>query len=96
MIYEKRHEKLPPRFHVSTPGEILDTLMEAKVLIKGWRQEDNRFRPHSSLGYRPPAPETKWLEKPIRRQYMDRERVIFSRLEKGQEFAARVSSVCLY
>ena len=44
-------------------GEILDTLMEAKVLIEGWRQEYNRFRPHSSLGYRPPAPETKWLEK---------------------------------
>jgi transposase InsO family protein len=44
-------------------GEILDTLMEAKVLIEGWRQQYNRFRPHSSLGYKPPAPETKWLEK---------------------------------
>ncbi|MGA2531775.1 MAG: integrase core domain-containing protein, partial [Candidatus Aminicenantales bacterium] len=22
-----------------------------------WRREYNRFRPHSSLGYRPPAPE---------------------------------------
>ena len=44
-------------------GEILDTLMEAKVLIEGWRQEYNRFRPHSSLGYKPPAQETKWLEK---------------------------------
>jgi hypothetical protein len=27
------------------------------VLIERWRQHDNRFRPHSSLGYRPPAPE---------------------------------------
>ncbi len=44
-------------------GEVLDTLMEAKVVIEGWRQEYNRFRPHSSLGYRPPAPEAKWLEK---------------------------------
>jgi putative transposase len=44
-------------------GEILDTLMEAKVLVEGWRQEYNRFRPHSSLGYKPPAPETKRLEK---------------------------------
>jgi transposase InsO family protein len=43
-------------------GEILDTLMEAKVLVEGWRQEYNRFRPHSSLGYKPPAPEAKWLE----------------------------------
>ena len=39
-------------------GEIFDTLTEAKVLIEGWRKEYNRFRPHSSLGYRPPAPVT--------------------------------------
>ena len=38
-------------------GEIFDTLTEAQVLIERWRQEYNRFRPHSSLGYRPPAPE---------------------------------------
>jgi len=40
-------------------GEIFDTLVEAKVLIERWRQEYNRFRPHSSLGYKPPAPVTK-------------------------------------
>jgi putative transposase len=45
-------------------GEILDTLMEAKVLVEDWRQEYNRFRPHSSLGYKPPAPEAKWLVNP--------------------------------
>ena len=39
-------------------GELFDTLLEAKVLIEDWRNEYNRFRPHSSLGYRPPAPET--------------------------------------
>ena len=38
--------------------EIFDTLYEAQVLIEQWRQHYNRFRPHSSLGYRPPAPET--------------------------------------
>jgi len=38
-------------------GEVLDTLAEAKVLVEGWRREYNRFRPHSSLDYRPPAPE---------------------------------------
>jgi transposase InsO family protein len=38
-------------------GEVLDTLAEAKVLVEGWRREYNHFRPHSSLGYRPPAPE---------------------------------------
>ena len=38
--------------------EQFDTLLEAKVLIEGWRREYNTIRPHSSLGYRPPAPET--------------------------------------
>ena len=37
--------------------EIFSTLTEAKVLIEEWRREYNGFRPHSSLGYRPPAPE---------------------------------------
>lgn len=38
--------------------EIFDTLLEAQVLIEGWRKEYNQVRPHSSLGYRPPVPET--------------------------------------
>jgi len=38
-------------------GEIFDTLLEASVLTERWRREYNRYRPHSSLGYRPPAPE---------------------------------------
>lgn len=37
--------------------EIFTTLEEAKVLIEQWRREYNQIRPHSSLGYRPPAPE---------------------------------------
>jgi len=37
--------------------EIFTTLVEAKVLIEQWRREYNQVRPHSSLGYRPPAPE---------------------------------------
>lgn len=39
-------------------GEIFYTLREAKVLIERWRRHYNTIRPHSSLGYRPPAPET--------------------------------------
>jgi len=39
-------------------GELFSTLHEAKVLIEQWRQHYNAIRPHSSLGYRPPAPET--------------------------------------
>ena len=43
-------------------------LKEAKVLIERWRQESNRFRPLSSLGYRPPAPEPIRLKPaPLRR-----------------------------
>ncbi len=38
-------------------GEIFYTLAEAKVVIEGWRRHYNTLRPHSSLGYRPPAPE---------------------------------------
>jgi len=39
-------------------GEIFYTLREATILIERWRQHYNTLRPHSSLGYRPPAPET--------------------------------------
>jgi putative transposase len=38
--------------------EIFYTLEEAKILIEKWRKEYNQVRPHSSLVYRPPAPET--------------------------------------
>jgi transposase InsO family protein len=37
--------------------EIFYALREAKVLIEQWRQHYNHIRSHSSLGYRPPAPE---------------------------------------
>jgi len=39
--------------------EIFDTLLEAKVLVERWRRHYNRFRPHSALGYRAPAPEAR-------------------------------------
>jgi putative transposase len=38
-------------------GEIFDTIVEARVLTERWRQHYNTLRPHSSLGYPPPAPE---------------------------------------
>ena len=37
-------------------GEIFYTLKEARIVIKGWRKHYNTIRPHSSLGYVPPAP----------------------------------------
>tara|TARA_R110002096_G_scaffold97869_4_gene218118 strand:- start:50 stop:481 length:432 start_codon:yes stop_codon:yes gene_type:complete len=36
--------------------EIFYDLREAKVLIEEWRHHYNTFRPHSSLGDKPPAP----------------------------------------
>ena len=36
--------------------EIFDSLQEAQILIEAWRVHYNRVRPHSALGYRPPAP----------------------------------------
>jgi putative transposase len=38
-------------------GEIFYSLAEAKVVIEDWRRHYNTSRPHSALGYRPPAPE---------------------------------------
>jgi transposase InsO family protein len=39
--------------------EVLDKLLEAKVLIERWRKVYNTVRPHSSLRYGPPAPESR-------------------------------------
>jgi transposase InsO family protein len=39
-------------------GEIFYSLKEAKVVIEQWRKHYNTKRPHSALGYRPPAPVT--------------------------------------
>ena len=39
-------------------GEIFYTLKEAQTVIEEWRRHYNTVRPHSALGYRPPAPET--------------------------------------
>jgi len=37
-------------------GEIFYSLKEAQVIIEQWRDHYNTRRPHSALGYRPPAP----------------------------------------
>ena len=37
--------------------ELFDSLLEARVLTERWRRHYNVVRPHTSLGYRPPAPE---------------------------------------
>ena len=46
------------RLKLLLKGEIFDTMLEAKVIIEQWRHHYNTIRPHSSLGYLPPAPET--------------------------------------
>ena len=43
-------------------GGIFYTLKEAQSLVQGWRREYNQVRPHSSLGYRPPAPAAMLLQ----------------------------------
>jgi putative transposase len=37
-------------------GEIFYSLKEAQIVIEQWRKHYNAVRPHSALGYRPPAP----------------------------------------
>ena len=39
-------------------GEIFYTLKEARVAIEEWWRHYNTVRPHSALGWKPPAPET--------------------------------------
>jgi putative transposase len=39
-------------------GEIFYSLKEVQILTERWRVYYNTERPHSSLGYRPPAPQT--------------------------------------
>jgi transposase InsO family protein len=39
-------------------GEIFYSLKEAKFVIEHWRKHYNTVRPHSALGYRPPATQT--------------------------------------
>ena len=39
-------------------GEVFYSLREAQILIEKWRRHYNTVRPHSALGYRPPAPES--------------------------------------
>ena len=36
-------------------GELFYTLREEQVIVERWRVFYNTLRPHSSLGYRPPA-----------------------------------------
>jgi transposase InsO family protein len=37
-------------------GETFYTLKEAQVILEQWRHHYNHIRPHTSLGYKPPAP----------------------------------------
>ena len=45
-------------FYSAVDSEIFYTLKEAQIIIEKWRKHYNTKRPHSALGYRPPAPET--------------------------------------
>ena len=47
-------------------GEIFCSLREAQIIIEQWRRHYNQERPHSSLGYKPPAPEVVVLSPPAR------------------------------
>ncbi len=44
--------------------ETFYTLRDAKILIEQWRVHYNTVRPHSGLGYRPPAPEARPAKPP--------------------------------
>ncbi len=53
------HESFNIRFRDELlNGEVFYTLKEARVVIEEWRRHYNTVRPHSALGWQPPAPET--------------------------------------
>ena len=39
-------------------GEIFYSLKETQIIVGEWVKHSNHVRPHSALGYRPPAPQT--------------------------------------
>jgi hypothetical protein len=39
-------------------GKVLHSPKEARIVIEQWRNDYNTIRPHSSMDYRPPAPQT--------------------------------------
>ncbi len=63
-------------------GEIFYTLAEARILIERWRCHYNTVRPHSSLGYRPPAPQT-ILPKPPQTPYAATVRTLSLQLDQS-------------
>jgi transposase InsO family protein len=74
MIQKKRYTP-EAIIHKLREVEILPVLKEAEVIIEHWQNHCNTKRPHSALGYRPPAPEV----------VLPRE--ITDELEKGQKAA---------
>ncbi len=46
-------------------GENFYSLRQAQVIIEAWRRHYNTIRPHSALGYRPPAPEAILQHRPV-------------------------------
>ena len=51
-------------FVTSMNQEIFFSLKEAQIVIEQWRNQYNTIRPHSSIGYRPPAPQTSTGKQP--------------------------------
>jgi putative transposase len=52
-------------------GEIFYSLKESIIVIEQWRKHYNTIRPHSSLNYRPPAPQTSTAPSPqLDRSYL--------------------------
>ena len=61
LAYDKGHFRLYQNGKLRDEllnGEIFYTLEEAKIMIERWRVHYNTIGPHTSLGCRPPAPET--------------------------------------
>ena len=60
----QRRRRRSERLWLLLNGEIFYSLKEARIVIEAWRRHYNEVRPHSSLGYRPPAPAVLFPKRP--------------------------------
>ncbi len=74
-------------------GELFYTLAEARIVIESWRQHYNTQRPHSSVGYKPPAAAAVfWPEAPTTSAMAAKPTSI--RFEPGHQMGAGLSQPC--
>ena len=56
-MLSKTSTEWAPWYVIPADSKSVTQALVAQVLVEQWRREYNTVRPHSALGYQPPAPE---------------------------------------